>query len=362
MQRGLIALVSLLMMSLTVGPLTAQDFDFWACPPQYAGQTLHIYNWTTYIAEDTISNFESLCSVTVIYDTHSDDDEMVEALRQGNTQGYDLVFPETTSAYLLRGENLLHPLNFDNIPNFANIDDVFKNRSFDPNNVFTVLYLWGSVGVGYRKSAVPEPITSWNQVFQSDARVAWINDDRLMLGAALNMLGLDPNTSNPADLDKASAYLVANSGNVTVIADDVGQDLLAEGQVDIAIEYSGDIFQIIDQCRCDDYAYVIPDEGSYSDLTSMAIPVNAPNPALAETFIDYILDPQVGADIANYTVYGSPNRVAIERGLIYEEYLTNTAIYPPREVIEKTYSLISDDNLEALFNDAWTKTLQTIGK
>lgn len=216
--------------------------------------------------------------------------------------------------------------------------------------------------MGYRKSAVPAPITSWNQVFQADARVAWINDDRLMLGAALNMLGLDPNTSNAADLDKAAAYLVANGRNVTVIADDVGQDLLVEGEVDIAIEYSGDIFQIIDQCRCDDYAYVIPDEGSYSDLTSMAIPSNAPNPALAETFMDYILDPQVGADIANYTVYRSPNRLSIEQGLIYEQYLTNTAIYPPCEVIAKTYSLISDDTLEALFNDAWTKTLQALGK
>lgn len=141
MQRCLTAIISLLMMSITAGSLTAQDFDFWACPPQYAGQTLHIYNWTTYIAEDTISNFESLCNVTIIYDTHSDDDEMVDALRAGNEQGYDLVFPETTSAYLLRSENLLHPLNFTNIPNFANIDDVFKNRSFDPGNGYTVLYL-----------------------------------------------------------------------------------------------------------------------------------------------------------------------------------------------------------------------------
>lgn len=361
--RRWFALVSMLIgCALVGGAARAQDVGFWACPRQYAGQTLHIYNWTTYIAEDTISNFESLCDVTVVYDTHADDDEMVEALRQGNTQGYDLVFPETTSAYLLRSENLLHPLNFANIPNFANIDDVFKDRAFDPGNVYTVLYLWGSVGIGYRKSAVQKPITSWNDLFQSSARVAWINDNRLMLGAALNMLGLDPNSKNPADLDRASAYLVANGRNVVAIADDVGQDLLVDGQADIVIEYSGDIFQVIDQCRCDDYVYVIPDEGAYSDLTSMAVPANAPNPALAETFIDYILDPQVGADIANYTVYGSPNRLAVEQGLIYEQYLTNPAIYPPHEVLAKMYALVSDDQIETLYADAWDTTRASLGK
>ena len=172
MRRWFIASVSVLIVSITIGSLRAQDAGFWACPPQYAGQTLHIFNWTTYIAEDTISNFESLCNVTVIYDTHSSDQEMVAALRAGNKEGYDVVFPETTSAYLLRNEKLLHPLNFANIPNFANIDDVFKNRSFDPGNVYTVLYLWGSVGIGYRKSALPKPITSWNDMFQANARVA----------------------------------------------------------------------------------------------------------------------------------------------------------------------------------------------
>jgi spermidine/putrescine transport system substrate-binding protein len=323
---------------------------------------LHIFNWTTYIAEDTISNFEALCHVTIVYDTHSDDDEMVDALRAGNTEGYDLVFPETTTAFLLRGESLLRPLNFANIPNFANIDDVFKNRTFDPGNIYTVLYLWGSVGIGYRKSAVQQPITSWNDLFQAKVRVAWINDNRLMLGAALNMLGLDPNTTNQPDLDKASAYLIGLSANVVAIADDTGQDLLVEGQADIVIEYSGDIFQVIDQCRCDDYAYVIPQEGAYSDLTSMAIPYNAPNAALAETFIDYILDPQVGADIANYTVYGSPNRVAVEQGLIYEQYLTNPSIYPPREVLSKMYALVSSDEIETLFADTWDKTRAALGK
>jgi len=358
----MIAFISVMIASMTGGTLNAQEQGFWACPPQYAGQSLHIFNWTTYIAEDTISNFESLCHVTVNYNTHSSDEEMVAALRAGNKEGYDVVFPETTSAYLLRNEKLLHPLNYANIPNFANIDAVFKDRSFDPGNVYAVLYLWGSVGIGYRKAALPKPITSWNDMFQANSRVAWINNGRLMLGAALNMLGLDPNTTNAADLDRASAYLIANSRNVTEIADDTGQDLLMAGKADIVVEYSGDIFQIIDQCRCDDFAYVIPQEGAYSDLTSMAIPANAPNIALAETFIDYILDPQVGADIANTTAYGSPNRLAVEQGLIYAQYLNDPSIYPPHDVLAKMYSLISDDTIEAVFNAAWSKTLKAIGR
>src|SRR5262245_11850929 len=113
------ALVSMLVGSVLLsGAARAQDLGFWACPMQYAGQTLHIYNWTTYIAEDTISNFESLCRVTVDYDTFVDEEEMVTALRDGNTTGYDLVFPIDATMYLLRAENLLKPLDYGNIPNF----------------------------------------------------------------------------------------------------------------------------------------------------------------------------------------------------------------------------------------------------
>jgi spermidine/putrescine transport system substrate-binding protein len=349
-------------------PVKAQS-DFWSCPPGYAGDTLRIYNWTTYIAEDIISNFEALCGVSVSYNTFEDEAEMVAALEAGNNEGYDLVIPIDSTMYLLMGRNLLLPLNQANIPNIANIDASYLQRAtgFDPENRFSVPYLWGTTGIGYHRgrveAALGRPVTSWRDLFEAppSVRVAWIDAERLMLGIALNMLGLDQSSSNPADVEAAADYLVSHAQNLAIIAQDDGQDRLAAGEVDMVIEYSGDVFQIISQFG-DEYAYVVPVEGTVTDMTSLAIPVGAQNPALAEVFIDFLLDPQVSADIANFTVYGTPNRIAVEEGLIYEQYLDDPAIYPPTNVMDKLFLLVSSDEIDTLFTQVWEQVHQRTGQ
>lgn len=344
------------------GIAAAQTTQFWACPVGFAGQTLHVYNWTTYIAEDTISNFESLCGVTVIYDTFEEDSVLIDELRAGNPNGYDVVVPINFTMETMLDENLLQPLNFDNIPNFADLNPNFIQRPFDPENRYSVPYLWGTTGIGYHRDRVGQDITRWQQLFDSSARVAWIDYDRLMLGVALNVLGLNPSSSNPADLAQARDYLVAHSQNVTVIADDTGQDLLAAGEVDMVIEYSGDVFQTINQFPEQNLVYAIPSEGTVTDITSLVIPVGANNKPLAEVFIDYLLDKQVSADIANYTVYGTPNLLAVDEGLIYENYLNDPAIYPPDEILGKLFVLESDAAIETLFSTTWQEVRDLTGK
>lgn len=339
---------------------TAQT-TFWSCPRGFEGQTLSVYNWTTYIAEDTISNFERLCGVRVNYSTYASDSDMLDELREGNP-GYDIVVPTNSNIYLMVDENLLSPISFTGIPNFANIGSQFKNPPHDPQNNYTVAYQWGTVGVGYNRTVVGRDITSWNDVFNYEGRVAWLDEYRTMFGFALLMLGYDPNTSNVGQIAEATQYLIDHSANVTVIAPDTGQDLLAAGAVDIAIEYSGDIYQVIGSCGCDDYQYVIPDEGAQLWTDSLAIPVGAPNSPLARVFIDYILNAQVGADIANYTAYASPNAVAISEGLISSAYLDNEAIYPPGEVLSNLFYNVADASLEQMYSDAWNIVLASVNR
>lgn len=353
-----------LYLSLTTLTFAQQSTGFWACPRSYVGETLKVYNWTTYIAEDTISNFEALCGVSVVYDTFLGDEDLVAVLRAGNEPGYDVVVPIDSTMYLLLAENLLQRLNFDNIPNLANIGETFleRARTFDPELSYSVPYLWGTTGIGYNRRTLGRELNGFADMFAANARVAWIDDERLMLGIALNMLGLDPSSSNPADLEQARDFLIANSSNLAVIADDTGQDLLFEGQVDIVVEYSGDVFQIISQCQCSDFVYVVPAEGTITDMTSLVIPIGAHNKALGEVFIDYLLDRQVAADIANYTVYGSPNQVAIDEGLIYEEYLSDPAIYPPPERLERLFVLVANETIEQLFVTTWDEVHASLGK
>lgn len=339
--------------------------SFWQCPEGYAGQSLNVYNWTTYIAEDTIANFERICDVTVIYNTFLEDSEMLEILRAGNEPQYDVVVPIDSTMYLLLEENLLQELDYELIPNFANLNETFLERAntFDPEHRHSVPYLWGTTGIGYNQTRLGREINSFAEMFTAtDARVAWIDYDRLMLGIALNQIGRDPNSSDPDDLAAARDFLVANSANLAVIADDTGQDLLFQNQVDMVVEYSGDVFQIIDQCRCENFAYTVPSEGTITDMTSLAIPVGAANPELGAIFIDYLLDKQVSADIANFTVYGTPNRLAVEEGLIYQEYLNDPAIYPPAERLERLFVLVADSTIESLYANTWAEVRAAVGK
>jgi len=349
----------------------------WTCPDGFQGQELSFYNWATYVAEDTIPNFEAACGVTVLVTNFGSNEEMLDTLRQEN-KGYDVIVPSDYTVSVMRAEGLLEPLDKANIPNIANVSPDLMDRDFDPGNEYSIPYQWGTVGVGYDVNAVAAVLgsdagfTSWEQVFNyPERRVAWLDDGRILIGTALVYLGFSPNTTNLDELQQAVDFLIeSGQKNVVALAPDNGQEMLATDQVDVVIEYNGDIFQVADACAADaeacgtEYAYTIPQEGGNVWIDNMAIPVGAPNKALAEVFINYILDPQVGADISNYTLYASPNQASIDGGLIDPAYLESTAIYPDAESMTHLFNLLAfeDFEVEQAYNDAWTDIKIALGQ
>jgi spermidine/putrescine transport system substrate-binding protein len=354
-----LVIVVLLDTAVLLGTASAQTT--WTCPEAFAGQELNVYNWTTYIADDTIGNFEKLCDVKVTYDTYPTDGDMLSRIRQGNP-GYDIIVPTASTAQVMIAEGLLEELEFASIPNFANIAPIYVNPAYDPENKFTVPYQVGGLGVAYNREKVGKEITSWYDVFSYDGPVAWIEDYHVMLSIALNLLGYDPNTKSEEEVQAAKDFLIENGKNVVTIAQDDGQELLARGEVDIVLEYSGDIFQVIADCACDTYVYVNPIEGTYFAADVLAVPVDAPNKALAEVFIDYILDPKVGADISNYTTYATPNQAAIDQNLISKETLNNPGVYPPEDVREKLFTIVEDPESEVFYTEAWDEVKIELGQ
>ncbi len=347
--------LSCLMVSILAlcAPLAAQDASAaWVCPSGYEGQTLNVFNWSTYIAEDTVANFEAACGVSVNYDVYESDDALLSRLRQGNP-GYDIVVPSDISVAALIRENLLLPLDFSAIPNDANIGVAYKNTVFDPQNQYTVPYLTGTMGLGYNWKTVGETVTSWEQFFNYAGKVAWIEDSRSMMTLGLLMTGHPLNSADPQAIQDARDYLIAHGQNVLVIAGDDGQELLARGEVDMVIEYNGDIYQIAQDCGCDDFAYVLPQEGAPFSSGFVGIPVGAQNPALANVFMDYLLDPQVAADIATYTAYPTPNQAAIDAGLIDPALLANPGIYPDEATLKRLFYIVIPPDAEQLYSDAW---------
>jgi spermidine/putrescine transport system substrate-binding protein len=347
---ALVLLISVQASGLTL----AQDDEIegWTCPEGFAGQRLSVYNWSTYVAEDTIPNFEAACGVAVIYDVYENNEAMLSRIREGNP-GYDIIVPSDYTVEIMAAEGLLEPLDLSRIPNFANIGEIFIHPPYDPDNQYSVPYQWGTIGIGYNVNAVDGPVTSWTQMFEHDGPVAWLEHYRAMLSIGLVMQGYHPNSTNLDEIAEARDFLIENSGNMVAIAADDGQVLLDQGNVDMTVEWSGDIFQIIAECECEDFDYAIPEEGTIVWVDNLAIPIDAPNIELAHVFIDYILDAQVGADISNYTAYGSPNQAAIDLNLIDEEYLSNPAIYPPEEVMENLYFIQELPDVEQAYLDAW---------
>lgn len=332
----------------------------WKCPAGYEGQTLSVYGWATYIGSNTIPDFEELCGVEVQYDVTDSNESTLIRLREGNP-GWDIIIVSDYLVPTMIEQELVQSLNFDLIPNFANISDAFKNRDFDPGNVYTVPYQWGTTGVGYNVEAVGGEITSWNQVWDHDGPVSWAEDPRVVIGAGLTMLGYDPNTTDVSQIQQAVEYLIEKGTNVVAITPDDGQVLLAGGNVDIAMEYSGDIVQIIEECQCDDFAYALPEEGANIYIDSLLVPAEAPNYDLANVFIDYLLDPQVGADISNEIGYASPNQAAIEGGLIDEKYLNNGISYPNEETVARLWDVKANFETEETYIDAWDQITIFIG-
>ena len=360
--KKILLFLSLLLLLTPLALAEDMEHEPWTCPEGYDGQTLSIFNWSTYIAEDTVPNFEAACGVTVNYDIYESNEAMLARIRQGNP-GYDIVVPSGGTVQRMAEEDLLIPLDMDMIPNVANVIPDLLGAAYDPDNMYSLPYQWGTVGVGYRTEVFPDGITSWDQVWEHDGPVAWLDDRQTMLGIAHLFLGNDPNTTEADEISAARDYLLEKGGNVVTVAADDGQVLLERGDVDIAIEYNGDILQISWDCECDDYAYAIPDEGSNVWIDNLSIPVDAPNPALANVFIDYILDAKVGADLTNYIWYASPNQASIESGFIDEEILSDPAIFPPAEQVAKLFAIIDvGAEAEELINNAWDELLIFLGQ
>jgi spermidine/putrescine transport system substrate-binding protein len=334
----------------------------WTCPEGFEGQQLSVYNWATYIGDFTVSEFERLCGVTVAYDVYDSDEAVIARMQQGNP-GYDIAFMTDYAISIMIRQGLAEPITLDNIPNFANIDDAYKNQAFDPNNQYTVPYLLGTTGIAYRAEAFPDGAPTWKYLFEEfEGRVAWIESPRAMLAVALLNLGHDPNTTDPALIEQARDYLVEHSQNVVTIAADDGDAILVQGEVDAAIEYGGDMFQQISDCACEDFGFANPVDGPIMDVTSAILLKDGPNKALAEVFIDYLSDPAVAAHNTNTVNYASPNRVAVEQGLINTELLDSTALNLSPEAQPNAFFIedIGDDDI--LYTNAWDEVKVMIGQ
>ncbi len=320
-------------------------------------QELNIYNWDTYIDPALLTAFEKKFGVKINYDIYDGNEQLLDQVK-ANPTAYDLIVPSDYMVTLMRREDLLAPLNKANLPNFKNIDPLFINPALDPGNRYCVPYQWGTTAIGYNLKATGREIASWDDVFDPAyaGRVALLDAARETLGVILLYLGYSPNSINRVEIAAARDFLKDHAAQIATYSGDDGQELLAGGQVDIVLEYSGDIFQVMEDHP--DIRYTIPVEGAILWSDNMCIPAGAPHQELAEKFINYILGPEVGAALSNFTHYSTPNLAAFP--LVDEADRHNPSLYPSAEVRNTLFYLV-DIGPEAtqLYENAWADVLAT---
>ena len=316
---------------------------------------LNFYNWDTYIGETTLPDFTKATGIDVNMSLFATNDELFAKLRAGNP-GFDVIVPGSEFVERMIKANLLEPLDHAKIPNIKNIAPEFvKDAPFDPGRKYSLPYTWLVIGIGYRKSKVEEMPDSWKWLFDSDTykgRIAVMSDASELFRNCFKYLGQSINSDSPELIKKAEAILTKQKPNIKSFHEDNGQDLLLSGEVDVVMEYNGDIAQVM--IEDDDLNFVVPKEGAMKQSDTLAIPKGAPHPENATEFINFIFDPKVGAEISKTIKYPSPNAAAV--ALMPDSYKDNPVIFPPAEIMAKCeYPRYLGPEFTRLLDEAMTR-------
>lgn len=331
-------------------------------------EELSVYNWSKYIDEEKIAEYEDIYGVDIIYDTYASNEDLLAKMQAG-AEGYDVIFPSDYMVAIMIQLGLLAKIDTNDMPNFTNLDPQFIDPPFDPGNAHCVPYQWGTTGIGYQASNEffrENPPDSWAYLFEPELLAQYaedgvnvLNDPRELSGAALIYLGYDPNTTNPEELNKArDLILAAKPYWKTFNSEDYVDSLLIPGEVVLSQGWSGDVANAYwrtynDETEDGNWYYRIPREGTVKWLDNICITATSERYETALHFINYLLDAKVGAAITNFTYYASPNLAA--REFILDEILQDESIYPPPEVQEKLVWLtVVGEAGTFLYDELWT--------
>lgn len=337
-----------------------------------AAQDVRIYNWTDYIAPDTLKNFQQASGVAPHYDVY-DSNETLDAKLMAGRSGYDVVFPSNHfMARQIQG-GALKQLDKSQLPNWQNLNPTLLKalEGNDPGNQHGFPYLWGSTGIGYNVEKVKAvlgddvPLDSWDLIFKpelmaklSKCGVAILDNGPEMLPIALHYLSLPHHSQEPEDYKKAEALLMEMRRNVAYFHSSKYVSELANGDICMAVGFSGDIMQASARAREAgngvDVAYVIPKEGAPMWFDMVAIPKDAPNEKAAYAFMNHLLEPEVIAGISDYVHYANGNSKA--DALVDPALKADATVYPPDDIMEKLYALEAMPlNIDRIRTRIWTK-------
>ena len=336
-----------------------------------AEPTVRVYNWSDYVGETTLEDFQKATGITPVYDVFDSNETLEGKLLAGHT-GYDVVVPSSNFLAKQIKAGAFQKLDKSQLPNWQNLDPALLKQleKSDPGNQYGVPYLWGTNGIGYNVDKVKaalgtDKLDSWAILFEpenlkklSKCGVSFMDSPDEVYPAVLQYLGLDPNSTNPDDYKKAEAQLLKVRPYITYFHSSKYISDLANGNICVAFGYSGDVFQA--RSRAEEakkgvnIGYAIPKEGANLWFDLLAIPKDAKNVKEAHAFINYLLQPEVIAKVSDYVGYANPNPKAGES--MNAELRQDETVYPPQAVMDKLYVMKElPPQLLRLETRSWTR-------
>jgi len=344
-----------------------------AVAAQAEDKTLHVYNWSDYIAADTVPDFEKQTGIKVVYDVF-DSNEVLEGKLMAGSTGYDVVVP--SSSFLARQlqSGVFQELDRSKLPNYKNLDPdlMAKVAQHDPGNKYAIPYLWGTTGIGYNVEKVKAalgadaPVNSWDLVLKPEnleklksCGVSFLDAPEEIFATVLNYLGKDPNSTDAKDYTGAATDLLMKlRPNIRYFHSSQYINDLANGNTCVAIGWSGDILQAKDRAEKANngvhLSYSVPKEGALAFFDMMAIPKDAKNKDAAYQWLNYIMEPKVIAEVSSKINYANGNKASLP--LINADVRNNPGIFPTPDAMAKLFVLkVQDPKLDRARTRAWTK-------
>lgn len=325
--------------------------------------SINVFNWGEYISDggdgsiDVNAAFEELTGIQVNYSTFATNEELYSKLKGGGAQ-YDIIIPSDYMIARMIQEDMLEPLNFDNIPAFSNIDEQYLNPAYDPENAYSVPYTAGTVGIIYNSATVEEPVDSWDILWDERYTndILMFSNSRDAFGIAQKYLGYSLNTTDREELEDCARLLKEQKPLVQAYVMDEIFDKMISGEAAVAPYYAGDYITM--SALNEDLKFAIPKEGTNLFVDAICIPKGAQQKEAAEMYINFLCEGQVAADNIGYIGYSTPNKAAF--ALLDPEAQEDPVRYPPQEVLKNTEPFLAlDEETGLLLDSLWTEVLAT---
>ena len=347
MKKLLKKVISLIVITMIMGTC------FIGCGSSGSGKELNLICWSEYIPDSVLKSFEEETGITVNLTTYTTADEMLAKVQSAAEGTYDMIIAPQVNTSILNAQGMLEKLDKDKIKNMSNVDEIYMKNELDPNNDYSIPYLYTSLVIAVDTDVIKDDIKSYKDLLDPKYKdqMVIVEDARTVVTASLRAEGYDVNDTSDEALKAAEEYMNELKPNIHSFNGDSPKTLLLNGECPIGLIYGGECALAMDEKSS--IVGIYPEEGCYYEMDVMMKTKGAKNSENVEEFMNYILDAKIGAEIAKAYPYISPNKAAKE--YLDEEYLNNDIKNPPKEELEKAQQLtdLGDDLTKVV--DLWNQ-------